>query len=330
VCLNALAAVAGGGSRECDAVLAAGGLRLVEQAREKHDADEAVQSAAKRVLSVLTQRAAALALREINMCAFCARSDIDLAAAAQLGRLTARHASRKQPAPELSAGRAADFATLVTTVVAHMAAHAGDVSVIAPGLDALLEIVRDAKRQDALVQVLCDSNVPSLTISSMDAAPKDAGLVWKGCLLITMLARRPDLAAELGKFGAPRALKQAYDDFGDDREVRQQAVWAMASMCSARDNFERFKRAQCFLVVVDVLAKLRDTAASFDGKVALPLVLREVWTDKELDVLATAALAPPPAKKKAAKYMPHYAKAKRSRNSKVEDDFGKGAPGLLD
>ena len=101
-------------------------------------------------------------------------------------------------------------------------------------------------------------------------------------------------------------------------------------MTFVEDNVARMKRDRVYCCVYDVLQKHRDRTVLPQHKVALPLGLRAIWTDKQLQeqIYSLVKQPPPPVKKKQA--FSSTTMRTKAKYGKVGDDSILGKQGLLD
>jgi hypothetical protein len=323
--------------KEADRVLELGGLLLAEQCKNLHPDDPDMGKAAKDLMRTLTLRSGSLAQKEIRVCRFCAMNNVDLDGAKELARLvnseklsgeTKVNLVKKKP------GAKVDIATLVRKVLNHMRAHVNDRRVQDAGLEALMELSNGHDDNGALLK----GNAAEIVVEAMSSQPDSYAVQWKGCAVVQYMATRLALSAELGKYGVVAELKRVYDDYESDREVRQQAVWALGAISNVPDNVLRMQEKKVYACVSDLLAKIEDKSILPEDKVALPISLRAVWSDEQLGNFMLAAVEQQAAEEKAkiaeankySSYKSAFPRSKRGKYSRVSDEFTKGVPGLVD
>ncbi|KAH8058742.1 hypothetical protein JL722_5975 [Aureococcus anophagefferens] len=299
--------------KEADRVLELGGLLLAEQCKNLHPDDPDMGKAAKDLMRTLTLRSGSLAQKEIRVCRFCAMNNVDLDGAKELARLvnseklsgeTKVNLVKKKP------GAKVDIATLVRKQ-------------------------RPRRQRRALLK----GNAAEIVVEAMSSQPDSYAVQWKGCAVVQYMATRLALSAELGKYGVVAELKRVYyDDYESDREVRQQAVWALGAISNVPDNVLRMQEKKVYACVSDLLAKIEDKSILPEDKVALPISLRAVWSDEQLGNFMLAAVEQQAAEEKAkiaeankySSYKSAFPRSKRGKYSRVSDEFTKGVPGLVD
>jgi len=328
--------------KEADRVLELGGLLLAEQCKNLHPDDPDVSRTTKELMRTLTLRSGSLAQKEIRICRFCAMNNVDLEGAKELGRLissakgaandVAKKGALNQVKKKMS-GKV-DIATLVRKVLNHMRAHLPDARVQDAGLDALMELANGHEDNGALLK----GNAAEIVVEAMGSQPDNYTVQWKGCAVVQSMAMRLALSAELGKYGIVAELKRVYDSFENDREVRQQAIWALGALVNIPDNVLRMQEKKVYVCVSDLLAKVEDKNILPEDKVALPLSLRAVWSDEQLGQFTLEAVeraqednkASEVASSKYASYTTAFPRKNKGKYSKVSDEFTKGVPGLVD
>ncbi|KAJ8599098.1 hypothetical protein CTAYLR_008870 [Chrysophaeum taylorii] len=335
--VRAITMIASRSQSEADRVLEFGGLAITENCLNVHSDDREVQQATKKLIKVLTSRSSNLAQREIRICCACAMNNVDLKCAIELGRIMSndRRQRANSAVDSVTRHRSADMASLVRTVLNHMNSHLWSQQVQDAGLDALTEFGR---RPTDVEAALLSCNAPEAVVNAMLKHPKSFEVQWKACLAITLMAESSPLASDLGKRGAVKALKLTYTNFNNDREVQQQVMWALGALSTVSTNVERFQREQIQTCVVDVLRRDNDTKIRPEDKVALPLSLRSVWTNKQLEdaVYGAGATSRPKKPTKADKKdevfatLNPVARHGKGRYNRVSDEYGSGTPGLLD
>ena len=322
---------------EADQLLELGGLKLAERLKGLHQDDLDLQKSAKELMKMLQTRAGALACKEIRICKFCAVNNMDMDSAKRLGQLVnpfQRDAglgySRKDAMVHKKKG-AADISALVKRVLNHMREHLKDEGVQEFGLEAIMEFASDHDDGGALLQ----DRAAKCVVLAIEAHPEAYNVSWKGCVAVQTMCRKLSLSSELGKAQALGALKQVYEDYKDDREVRQQAVWAIGSMLNVPANIERTKRANMYTLVQDVVTRLEDRTVAAEQKIALPLPLRAIWTNeqlhsiklKKMDEKRQSGETEAKATQQRRAPLPRRGAKKLAR---VDDQFAAGEPGLVD
>ncbi|KAH8072704.1 hypothetical protein JL721_3347 [Aureococcus anophagefferens] len=272
--------------------------------------------------------------KEIRVCRFCAMNNVDLDGAKELARLVNSRSSgeTKVNLVKKKPGAKVDIATLVRKVLNHMRAHVNDRRVQDAGLEALMEL-SNGHDDNALLK-----NAAEIVVEAMSSQPDSYAVQWKGCAVVQYMATRLALSAELGKYGVVAELKRVYDDYESDREVRQQAVWALGAISNVPDNVLRMQEKKVYACVSDLLAKIEDKSILPEDKVALPISLRAVWSDEQLGNFMLAAVEQQAAEEKAkiaeankySSYKSAFPRSKRGKYSRVSDEFTKGVPGLVD
>ncbi|KAH8084946.1 hypothetical protein JL720_7654 [Aureococcus anophagefferens] len=273
--------------------------------------------------------------KEIRVCRFCAMNNVDLDGAKELARLVNSEArATKVNLVKKKPGAKVDIATLVRKVLNHMRAHVNDRRVQDAGLEALMELSNGHDDNGALLK----GNAAEIVVEAMSSQPDSYAVQWKGCAVVQYMATRLALSAELGKYGVVAELKRVYDDYESDREVRQQAVWALGAISNVPDNVLRMQEKKVYACVSDLLAKIEDKSILPEDKVALPISLRAVWSDEQLGNFMLAAVEQQAAEEKAkiaeankySSYKSAFPRSKRGKYSRVSDEFTKGVPGLVD
>ena len=275
--MRALVAIARQSDVEADRLVECDGVGLAERCKVFHADDREVQVAANRLMGVLTQRSSGVAEREIRICRECATYGVDLAGAYQLRRVVEddKRQRIKVLIERATQRRDRNMASLVKTVLQHMKKHKSFSKVQSGGLDALVELARAG-----------DDDTPFLdcaeaVVSAMQKHLKNKEVQWKASLLIITLAAKASLASDLSKRGAPKALKNTFDHFTKDREVRQFAIWALGALAATDENAEnRLRHDHVYKCVVDAKQRLEP-----DQLVAVPLSLQNLWSDTDLEQL---------------------------------------------
>ena len=103
--------------------------------------------------------------------------------------------------------------------------------------------------------------------------------------------------------------------------------------------------AEAYTIVQDVLQKIDDKSILAEQKVVLPIALRAVWTDEELqsfrlDSINKAQIAAkraelglsdaPRAAETTTKKSAAFPRSGKGKYSKVDDEWAAGVPGLID
>lgn len=340
--IRALTKIVRHSQSEADHILELGGLMLTEDCKNAHSDDREVQDATNDLTTVLTQRSSALAEREIRLCCACAIHNVDMQCGAELGRIMSANRTQRAGSAVDGASRrrgAADLSTLVQTVLRHMRGHYWSVQVQDVGLDALTELCRRAENVES---ALLSCNAPEVVVEAMSKHPKSARIQWKACLAITFMASQPPLSSDLGKRGVVKALKFTFETFRSDIEVQQQAVWALGSLSNVQTNIERFHTERIQACVVDVLRRDKDPKIRIEEKIAMPLNLRCIWTNKQLEDMIYKAESDTVKKRTIRKGNDNHAKVQvfaalnpvarkgKGKYNRVSDEFGSGTSGLID
>lgn len=322
---------------EADQLLELGGLKLAEKLKDLHQDDLELQKSAKELMKMLSSRAGALACKEIRICKFCALNNMDMDSAKRLGQLVnpfqrdAGLGYSRKDAMVSKATKHADISALVERVLAHMREHIKESNVQEFGLEALIEFASDHDDGGALLQ----DRSAKCVVEALGAHPDQYNVSWKGCVAIQTMCLKKSLSSELGKAQALPALKKVYEDYGKDREVRQQAVWAIGSMLDVPANVQRTKKANLYTLVQDVVTRLEDRTVPPDQKIALPLPLRAIWTNEELHSIKLRKLD----ERKATSETQDSEKVQKratlprrgaKKRAQVDDTFALGEPGLVD
>lgn len=260
-----------------DRVIELGGLALAENTETD---DEEVRKATDRLVQVLTQRSRGVAEREIKICQVCAVNNVDMRCAAELGRIMSNEVD-VEDCLFTTTRRPADLSGIAKQVLNHMQSHTRCRRVQNVGFDALTEVCRSNVDVES---ALLSFGASKVIVDAMRAHEKSFQIQWKACLAISLMAKqRRSLSSDLGKCGAVKALKCTINEFRGDREVRQQAFWALAALCNLHKNVERMHHEHILICVVNSLYRHESPQSPIDQQVALPMRLRNIWNDTEFD-----------------------------------------------
>lgn len=340
--IRALRKIAIYSTTEVDYMLDLGGLMLAEECMNTHGDDLDVQDATKTMIKVLSQRSSSVAERELRLCCTCAVHNVDIQCAAEFGRIMGNDPQKRASTiiDSLSRRRGTlDLSSLVRTVLNYMRAHLRSERVQDVGLDALTELCR---RVTCVEKALLSLSAPEVVLDAMRKHPRCFQIQWKACLVINFMAEKKSLSSDLGKCGAVAALKLAFNNFKGDREVQQQAIWAMEALTNVQTNIERFHIENIQACVVEVLRRAADPKLRLDSTLSLPINLRKVWTNQQLEVALSQATAKNVKKQTTSKSdvdeskvnilstLKPSARGGKGRYNRISDDYAKGTPGLVD
>lgn len=338
--IRALCNIAVYSTIEVDYMLDLGGLMLAEECINTHGDDVDVQEAAKTMIKVLSQRSTSVAVRELRLCCACAVNNVDIQCAAELGRIMENDPQNRARITIDCVSRrrgTLDLSSVVGTVLNHMRAHMRSERVQDVGLDALTELSR---RVACIENALLSLNAPEVVVDAMRKHPRCFQIQWKACLVINFMAKKQSLSSDLGKRGAVTVLKLAFNNFKGDREVQQQAIWAMEALANVQANIERFHHENIQACVVEVLRRDADPKIRIDSTLSLPINLRSVWTNQQLGVaLSNANKGKKQTTSKAdideTRVTPSStpklsARRGKSRYNRISDEYTSGTSGLID
>jgi len=215
----------------------------------------------------------------------------------------------------------------VLRVVASMKKFSHDLTVQEGGIETFLLLARKGVNPRMIVE---SEGIEAL-VASMTAYPKNYRIQWRGLATITDLCENLSICSELGKRGAVNVVMNAYERFSENKDIRQQAIWAMAGLAQIDHCLERMEEVNLKILLYKLIViPIKSPGTEID--IVVPLKFRQIYSHTDLDLAAN-----PPKKDLYAEKAEALAKANANKRGKtkpthgtVDDFFTEGEKGLVD
>lgn len=313
----------------CEHLLEMGGREVIDKAMSFHIEDPQIKGDGTKIMYALLGKGATVAIKDVKRVGKAIKYRVPLAVAESITIDDGKTKKKRFKAEEDEGDSEEDIKrgqkAGVTRVVNSMKKFSHDLQVQVGGIETMMVMARKGMNPRDIVAA---EGIEAL-IAAMAAYPKSYQIQWRACATITEFSRALPVCSELGKRGAVTAVMNAYERFADNRDVRQQALWAMAGLSKIDHCRERLEDQQLKILLYKLIViPIKSPGTLID--VVVPLTFRQTYTNDQLDEAAN-----PPKKNlydlkaeqkkmgaKKGKHKPAY--------GTVDDFFVGGEPGLVD
>mmetsp|Transcript_2236 Transcript_2236/g.4583 ORF Transcript_2236/g.4583 Transcript_2236/m.4583 type:complete len:409 (+) Transcript_2236:165-1391(+) len=314
----------------CEHLLEMGGRELIDKAMNNHIEEPQIKADGTKIMYALLGQGATVAIRDLKRVERAIQYKVPLAVAESIKIDDgAKKKKFKVAAPEEEGETDEDMKKGqkigIVRVVMNMKKFSHDQQVQILGVETMMTMARKGLNPRDIVSA---EGIEAL-VSAMGGYPKSYQIQWRGCATITDFSQSIAVCSELGKRGAVTAVMNAYERFADNKDVRQQALWAMAGLCKVSHCRERLEEQQLKILLYKlILIPIKSPGTVVD--VVVPLIFHQIYTHKDLDEAAN-----PPKKnlydlKAEQKQLDAKKRKAKPAFGTVDDFFVGGEPGLVD
>ncbi|GMI02676.1 hypothetical protein TrLO_g11503 [Triparma laevis f. longispina] len=311
----------------CEHLLEMGGRDVIDRAMNNHKEDPQIKGDGTKIMYALLGKGALVAMRDVTRVNKAIEYSVPLSVAETIQIDNGKRKQKRFNQAEedldhdLEKGQKAGILRVVTS----MKKFSHDTSVQVGGIETMMVLARKGLNPRDIVAA---GGVEAL-VAAMTSYPKSYQIQWRGCATITDFCDSLAICSELGKRGAVAVVMNAYERFTDQKDVRQQALWAMAGLSKIDHCKERMEELQLKILLYKlILIPIKSPGTVID--VVVPLRFHQIYTHEDLDLAANPpkkSMYDLKAEKKAA--LDKKGKSKPAFGT-VDDFFMGGEVGLVD
>jgi hypothetical protein len=308
---------------------------VIDVAMQANIDDISVKTDGIKIMNLLLSKGATVALKDVMKIGKMLEFNVPLDIAEKI-QIDLKASKKKEKATtytiEEDVGDLANQQLVgLTKVVKAMIKFTHDAKVQEAGLETFMILARHGNNVRDIVPT---EGIETL-VNAMNMYPKVYRIQWRGCACITDLAvRDAGVCSELGKRGAVQAVMNAYDRFDSSKDVRQQALWAMAGLIKQEHCRQRLEEAGLVTVLYKLVALPLKHAGMDAIDVVVPLIFKQKYSLQVLESHASAKSVKKVAVKVEKRGGGGSASAKKKKKNAAfgtaDDYFKEGEKGLLD
>jgi len=310
----------------CEHLLEMGGRDVIDRAMNAHKEEPNIKGDGTKIMYALLGKGAFVAMKDVKRVGKAIEYGVPLSVAETIQVDNGKKKKKfVEVDEELDHDQVRGQKVGVLKVVTSMKKFSHDLKVQIGGIETMMLLARKGLNPRDVVAV---DGIEAL-VAAMTAYPKSYQVQWRGCATITDFCDNMAVCSELGKRGAVTVVMNAYERFADQKDVRQQALWAMAGLSKIDHCKERMEELQLKILLYKlILIPIKSPGTMID--VVVPLRFHQIYTHEDLELAAN-----PPKKNmydiKAAEKKALDKKGKQKPAfGTVDDFFVGGEPGLVD